>query len=851
MPSTRNRGRNCDLLSAKLVEVGLLKRRDASIGSNRVTKTKLKRLPSSCKKIKQELDDDQVEMLTAAREIKEAKTRTLSLNGVFPKSKKEQLSQTLEWLEDNYVMCEGVCLPRCILYAHYLDFCRKHQIEAACAATFGKTIRQKFPQLTTRRLGTRGHSKLVLYHYYGIGIKESSAYYHSVYSGKGLTRFSGCKTKNEGNYASTRKYSLSAKTGTLLPDFPSALLLELPSEISLDKVQTFTIMYKTHCQCILDTAINANFDEIKNFLLHFWQGMPDHLLPLMDTEVVSDAICVCDSILYKVIGSRYDQLYLTGLPYILTLSVFAILFFISLLADIRVFARHLESWVITATAQLPEYIKVGKVQIVRRFAQSIRRQTSFLHLSQTSRPVLSSPEVVQQMIYDLEKVDNGTMNTGVYGKATMEDDENFDKEFVESFKDLLVGQSSVESYVEWLDNIVEQRVIQPCVDTGTDFKNRAQDFLLRWSFLGARLMHNLTLNASSCFGSFHLIRMLMDEYMLLIIETRFYNEMEEKLQELLDRHLKMGEGIDKDNSPLRVQTIVTRTKFTVPDIANSPVSKRDKEEIEQDPKPPNKKKRTKSRDEHNRKTHRLKKLPRPHSPHCKDSGMPNGLPPTPMETTGFIIPSPRDNYFPGQNGFAPVLTPPVSPAVSSSRLQSSGHALVTYTGLSAGKRSCAYESREPDPSPDMIDKLVSQHFQNCGLGGYVAPMNNNYLPPRQAYQNGHVMPQERHENTCNYGRVMTHAYYVPFNGNHVPRDSDVTTTNVSMLSCTNGGVYTEAGHVTMEDDHVMSHDQEEYIDIAVNKLFNGECELEKDDCGDGHETLPAINSLLMTESTMV
>ena len=35
-------------------------------------------------------------------------------------------------------MCEGVCLPRCILYAHYLDFCRKENLEPACAATFGK-----------------------------------------------------------------------------------------------------------------------------------------------------------------------------------------------------------------------------------------------------------------------------------------------------------------------------------------------------------------------------------------------------------------------------------------------------------------------------------------------------------------------------------------------------------------------------------------------------------------------------------------------------------------------------------------------------------------------------------------
>lgn len=28
--------------------------------------------------------------------------------------------------------------------------------------------------------------------------------------------------------------------------------------------------------------------------------MPDHLLPLMNTEVMADVVCVCDSILYKV-----------------------------------------------------------------------------------------------------------------------------------------------------------------------------------------------------------------------------------------------------------------------------------------------------------------------------------------------------------------------------------------------------------------------------------------------------------------------------------------------------------------------------------------------------------------------
>ena len=54
-------------------------------------------------------------------------------------------------------------------------------------------------------------------------------------------------------------------------------------------------------------------------------------------------------------------------------------------------------------------------------------------------------------------------------------------------------------------------------------------------------------------GSFHLLRMLLDEYMLLVIETKFYNETEEKLQEMLDRHLKMGKPVQNKetiNRPL-------------------------------------------------------------------------------------------------------------------------------------------------------------------------------------------------------------------------------------------------------------------------------------------------------------
>uniref|UniRef100_A0ABI7XB81 RFX-type winged-helix domain-containing protein n=1 Tax=Felis catus TaxID=9685 RepID=A0ABI7XB81_FELCA len=421
------------------------------------------------------------------------------------KDKKKQTQLTLQWLEENYIVCEGVCLPRCILYAHYLDFCRKEKLEPACAATFGKTIRQKFPLLTTRRLGTRGHSK---YHYYGIGIKESSAYYHSVYSGKGLTRFSGSKLKNEGGF--TRKYSLSSKTGTLLPEFPSAQHLVYQGCISKDKIQ--------------------------HFLLHFWQGMPDHLLPLLENPVIIDIFCVCDSILYKVLTDVLIPATMQEMPE-------------SLLADIRNFAKNWEQWVVSSLENLPDALTDKKIPIVRRFVSSLKRQTSFLHLAQIARPALFDQHVVNSMVSDIEKVDLNSIGSQalltISGSTDTESDIYTEHDSITVFqelKDLLKKNATVEAFIEWLDTVVEQRVIKTSKQNGRSLKKRAQDFLLKWSFFGARVMHNLTLNNASSFGSFHLIRMLLDEYILLAMETQFNNDKEQELQNLLDKYMKNSDA---------------------------------------------------------------------------------------------------------------------------------------------------------------------------------------------------------------------------------------------------------------------------------------------------------------------
>ena len=139
------------------------------------------------------------------------------------------------------------CLPRSTLYMHYQDFCKKNAIDPVSQASFGKFIRQKFPNLSTRRLGTRGQSK---YHYYGIAIKETSPYFHSVCSKKGLTRFSTQGTILNPKKEANQFYTPNSKCGTLLPEFPSLKDLPTPPTFPIDKLETFMTMYRTHLSLI-------------------------------------------------------------------------------------------------------------------------------------------------------------------------------------------------------------------------------------------------------------------------------------------------------------------------------------------------------------------------------------------------------------------------------------------------------------------------------------------------------------------------------------------------------------------------------------------------------------------------
>ncbi|KAG8514065.1 Transcription factor RFX4, partial [Galemys pyrenaicus] len=388
------------------------------------------------------------------------------------------------------------------------------------------------------------------YHYYGIAVKESSQYYDVMYSKKGAAWVSETGKKEVSKQ--TVAYSPRSKLGTLLPEFPNVKDLNLPASLPEEKVSTFIMMYRTHCQRILDTVIRANFDEVQSFLLHFWQGMPPHMLPVLGSSAVVNIVGVCDSILYKAISGVLMPTVLQALPDSLT-------------QVIRKFAKQLDEWLKLALHDLPENLR--NIKFERKYRVWEQRgvkkvlpnpETANIAKSSASRTVIHSADITFQMLEDWRNVDlNSITKQTLY---TMEDSRDEHRKLIiqlyQEFDHLLEEQSPIESYVEWLDAMVDRCVVKVAAKRQGSLKKVAQQFLLMWSCFGTRVIRDMTLHSAPSFGSFHLIHLMFDDYVLYLLESL---HCQERANELM-RAMK-GEG---STAELQEEIILTEAAPPTP-----------------------------------------------------------------------------------------------------------------------------------------------------------------------------------------------------------------------------------------------------------------------------------------------
>ncbi|XP_053481789.1 DNA-binding protein RFX2 isoform X3 [Ictalurus furcatus] len=494
-------------------------------------------------------------------------------------------SAMLQWLLDNYETAEGVSLARCSLYNHYLRHCHEQKLDPVNAASFGKLIRSVFMGLRTRRLGTRGNSK---YHYYGIRVKPDSPLnqmqddtqymamrqqpIHHKQRFKPLQKMGGmsdCISFGSQHSSSTPEQSVAAQSqhhqqyidvSHALPPFPSLDLdsCPLPERITMNDVKKLQSIYRDHCEATLDVVMNLQFHFIEKLWQTFWySALPssdgntttipssdeeiegviprEKLIALCKFEPVKQWMRSCDHILYQALVEILIPDVLRPVPSTLTQAI-------------RNFAKSLEGWLTSAMSNFPQEIVRTKAAVVSAFAQTLRRYTSLNHLAQAARAVLQNTSQINQMLSDLNRVDFA--NVQEQASWVCQCDESVVQRLEQDFKMTLQQQSSLDQWAAWLDSVVSQ-VLKPH-EGSPSFPRAARQFLLKWSFYSSMVIRDLTLRSAASFGSFHLIRLLYDEYMFYLVEHRVALATGETpiavMGEFNDHSLMMPSLMEKDTS---------------------------------------------------------------------------------------------------------------------------------------------------------------------------------------------------------------------------------------------------------------------------------------------------------------
>lgn len=443
-----------------------------------------------------------------------------------------QTTSAVQWLLENYETAEGVSLPRSTLYAHYLRHCADNKLEPVNAASFGKLIRSVFLGLRTRRLGTRGNSK---YHYYGIRVKPgSSLTVVEESSSRNLTSSSmSTKVSGNGNRSFKRSsdstdtsVSVSVITQHLtylgdgsnaLPNFPDIHFIDgLPEECSIDDVDTFKSIYREHLEAFLDAILSLEFATVESLWREFWRSQDNNNGDECEEEKYlskSKLFALCNIEAVQVFVRQVDLSFYQNLIQVLVPDVLKPIP-ATLTQSIRNFAKSLESWLTAAMNGAPTAMLNSKLSAVAAFGSSLRRYTSLNHLAQAARAVLHNGTQIAQMLADLNRVDFHSVRE--QASWVCQCDHDIVARFEADFKLTLQQQNSLEQWASWLKNVVRS-ALKP-YEGKPNFSRAARQFLLKWSFYSSMVIRDLTLRSAASFGSFHLIRLLYDEYMFYLIE---------------------------------------------------------------------------------------------------------------------------------------------------------------------------------------------------------------------------------------------------------------------------------------------------------------------------------------------
>ncbi|XP_021269141.1 DNA-binding protein RFX8 isoform X2 [Numida meleagris] len=440
------------------------------------------------------------------------------------------------WIADNFYLCEGCTIPRWLLYEMYIENFSSNDNDKVNSATFGKLIRLVFPGLGTRRLGTRGCAR---YHYDGIAIKKDSSFYGRycfLLSQKNYRSADACSSGDAAGYESNSK-----RKGTDLHCFPSVTYLnteedrlayvlpefgiacpweqDLVNKYPYEMVIQIANEYNSHCQDILQVVKMQELDKVEDCITSFWKSLQPEKIAFICLPDICQLFKCYDRYLFK----EMDNILLGD--FLEEVSV-------QYLKSIRMFSKNVKLWLLNALEELPMPLQTSKSKEVTVFIKRLRRKTDLSNMAKTMRIVLNNNSKVTVLISDLNAViGQGLLDVpgNLFQKKYGNPDELQNNTEIKCLNDLLSSlahSTDIRVLLSCVSSNLQAFVIQPSRNK-QEFRKLAADFQLRWNFLLSAVGKAMTLNYADSFGSWHLLNLLLLDYVAHVFQSYIEEEEEE------------------------------------------------------------------------------------------------------------------------------------------------------------------------------------------------------------------------------------------------------------------------------------------------------------------------------------
>ncbi|XP_051466716.1 DNA-binding protein RFX8 [Apus apus] len=418
----------------------------------------------------------------------------------------QHLSVT-RWLADNFYWCEGSTVPRWLLYELYMESCSPNSKCQVNSSSFGKLIRLVFPDLRTRRLGTRGNAS---YHHVGISIKSSSSFYArycSLLSEKdyhrhcspGKASSSACQPSTSagtsGNACSSGSaagyMSIKKKKRTNLHCSPSLICLRTEQDqyqYPWPGLSTFYLLEQQVGDCIMA----------------FWRSLQPEKIAVMASPDVCQLFKSYDKQLFKEMENILLPDFLEEVP-------------AQYMESIRLFSKNVELWLLTALKEFPLLLQTSKYKEVAVFIGRLTRKKDLSHVAKTMRKVLNSNSDVTVLRSDLQTVINKEF-LDVAGNLCRKElrnlehlQNNLELKCLNDLASLLAPSIDIQVLLSCMSSNLHTFVIQPSRNK-EEFRKLASNFQLRWNFLLSAVSKTMTLNYAESFGSWYLFNLLLMDF---------------------------------------------------------------------------------------------------------------------------------------------------------------------------------------------------------------------------------------------------------------------------------------------------------------------------------------------------